>query len=426
MKQLLSTAALGATLLASTVAAQAEVTLNVLHAWPGHRHFHEDVANAFMEKNPDIKINFLAPAESYDQAHQAIIRDALTGNLPDIVFSGYHLLPELIEQLQARELDVPLAPFIEAAGGAEWLEKNYNPAMINLTTVKGEIYGLPFNASTPIVFYNADLVKKAGGDLDNMPEDWDGWIELAGKVDALGDDITGMSYAVDAWPDDWLWRALISQQGAPFMNEDGTAVAWNDDSGKKALELAVRFVKDAGMKQMEFSQSRQQFAAGLTGFTIQSVNSARSFEELAKGKFTVGSTIYPVADKANGKVPTGGNGGIITTQDAERQKAAFEYIKFAASPEGQKLAVLGSGYMPTNQLAMAPELLGDFYAKNPNWKTSLNQLERAIPWGGYPGTNAVEIWRTQRDIISAVMAGDLSVEDGLAEMVDETNALIGK
>lgn len=426
MKQLFYSAALGATLLATTVTAQAEITLNVLHSWPGHRHFHEDVANAFMEKYPDIKINFLAPAESYDQAHQAVIRDALTGNLPDIVFSGYHLLPELIKQLQARNLDLPLEPFIEDAGGTAWLEKNYNSAMINLTTVESTIYGLPFNASTPIIFYNADLVRKAGGDPANMPTTWDGWIELAGKIDSLGDDIAGMSYAVDAWPDDWLWRALISQQGAPFMNADGATVAWNGDSGKKALELAVRFVKEGGMKQMEFAQSRQQFAAGLTGVTIQSVNSARSFEELSQGKFAVGSAIYPVSDTENGKIPTGGNGGVITAQDAERQKAAFEYIKFASSAEGQKLTVLGSGYMPTNQLAMAPELLGDFYASNPNWQTSLDQLERAVPWAGYPGTNSVEIWRTQRDIISAVMAGDMSIEDGLAEMVEETNALIGK
>ncbi|MEZ5864215.1 MAG: hypothetical protein R3D25_09190 [Geminicoccaceae bacterium] len=75
---------------------------------------------------------------------------------------------------------------------------------------------------------------------------------------------------------------------------------------------------------------------------------------------------------------------------------------------------------------MAPDLLGKFYEENPNWKTSLNQIDRAVPWAGYPGTNAVEIWRTQRSIIAAVMADELSVEDGLAEMVAETNDLIQK
>lgn len=427
MRKLGRSVVLGAMLAMSSFAAQAqEVTVDVYHAWPGHRHFHEAVANAFMEEHPDIKINFLAAAENYDTGHQTIIRDSLTGNLPDVYHSGYHLLPELVRMLAPRGQVLELSGLIEKEGGQAWIEENFEPAMINLTTIDGKIYGLPFNASTPIIFYNADLVEQAGGDLANLPTDWDGWLALAHDIDQLGDNITGISYAVDAWPDDWLWRALISQQGVPFMNEDGMTVAWDGDSGREALELAVRFVTEGGMQLMEFSQSRQQFTAGLTGITVQSVNSARSFEELAQGKFTVGSAVYPVSNKESGKVPTGGNGALITAQDPAKQQAAWEYIKFAASPEGQTLAVLGSGYMPTNKGAMAPDLLGKFYEENPNWKTSLNQIDRAVPWAGYPGTNAVEIWRTQRSIIAAVMADELSVEDGLEEMVAETNDLIEK
>lgn len=427
MTKHLATAALGVSLACTAFAAQAEsITVDILHSWPGHRHFHEAVAKDFMKSHPDIKINFLAPAENYDTAHQAVIRDALTGNLPDIVFSGYHLLPELVNQLKARNLDVPLTPFIEAEGGKDWIEKNYAPSMINLTTVGDTVYGLPFNASTPIIFFNRELVEKVGGDVNDLPDDWNGWLELAKKIEALGGGISGMSYSVDAWPDDWLWRALISQQGVPFMNEDGKTVAWDGETGRAALDLTLRFVDEGGMDLMEFQQARQQFAAGLTGITFQSVNSARSFEELAAGKFTVGTAIYPVADKETGRVPTGGNGGVITAQDEAVQKAAWEYIKFAASAEGQKLAVLGSGYMPTNKLAMAPAILGDFYKENPNWRTSLDQLDRAIPWGGYPGTNSVEIWRTQRDLIAEIMARELSPEEGLAELVEKTNSLIGK
>ncbi|GAA6201047.1 hypothetical protein NBRC116599_22720 [Aquicoccus sp. SU-CL01552] len=71
---------------------------------------------------------------------------------------------------------------------------------------------------------------------------------------------------VNSWPDDWLWRALISQQGKPFMAEDGQSVAWDNAVGKPALDLARRFFAEGGMDQMEFAQGRPQFAAGLTGF----------------------------------------------------------------------------------------------------------------------------------------------------------------
>ena len=427
MNKLLKSIALGAMLTATSLSAHAEqMTLKVYHAWAGHNHFHEAVADAFMEQHPDIKIEFLASGESYDFAHQQVVRDALTGNLPDVYHSGFHLLPELVHKLSRQGKIVDLTKFIDEAGGQSWIDENFEPSIINLTTVDGKVYGLPFNASTPIIFYNADLIEKAGGDLNHLPTDWDGWIALGHKIDALGDNITGISYAVDAWPDDWLWRALISQQGKPFMNADGKTVAWDNEVGRNALELARRFVTEGGMHQMEFAQVKQQFTAGLTGITIQSVNSARSFGELAEGKFRLGSTIFPVSNTEAGKVPTGGNGAVITAQGAEKQKAAWEYIKFASSPEAQKIAVLGSGYMPTNKRAMAPGLLGDFYKEHPNWRTSIDQIDRAAPWESYPGTNAVEIWRTQRSIISEVMAGDISVDEGLKQMVEETNDLIGK
>lgn len=423
MRKLLSTLALGLVL---SNPAFADVTIKVMHPWPGHNPFHEEVANAFMEKHPDIKVEFRASAENYDTGHQSIIRDAMTGNAPDVYHSGFHLLPELVRTLKAKGEIVDITPYIEAEGGKAFIDENFNTAIANLTTIDGQIWGMPFNASTPVVFYNKELIEKAGGDVNNLPKDWNGWIELAQKINALGGGVTGMAYSVDAWPDDWLWRALISEQGAPFMNEDGQTVAWDGESGTKALELARRFVTEGGMKQMDFDQARQQFVAGLTGFTVQSVNSARSFGELSAGKFTLGTAVFPIDNLADGKLPTGGNGAVILTNDAERQKAAWEYIKFVSSPEGQNIAVRGSGYMPTNQKAMASELLGTFYAENPNWRISLDQIDRAVPWAGYPGTNSVEIWRSQREIIGEVMSGDLSVADGLAEMVSTTNELIAK
>ncbi|MDP0926228.1 ABC transporter substrate-binding protein [Paracoccus onubensis] len=423
MRKLLSSLALGLVLGGP---AFADVTIQVMHPWPGHNTFHEAEAKAFMERHPDIKVEFRASSENYDTGHQSIIGDAMTGNAPDVYHSGFHLLPELARTLSARDQIIDLTPFIEAEGGQAFINENFNPAIINLTTIDGKIWAMPFNASTPVIFYNKELVEKAGGDAGNLPTDWNGWIELGRKIEELGGGVTGMAYTVDVWPDDWLWRALISQQGAPFMNEDGMTVAWDGETGTNALELARRFVTEGGMKQMDFEQARQQFVAGLTGFTIQSVNSANSFGELSAGKFTLGTAVFPIDNPSEGRIPTGGNGAVILTSNPEKQKAAWEYIKFVSSPEGQDIAVRGSGYMPTNQNAMAPELLGDFYKENPNWRISLDQIDRAIPWAGYPGTNSVEIWRTQREIIAEVMSGELSTEEGLAEMVGITNDLIAK
>jgi multiple sugar transport system substrate-binding protein len=54
--------------------------------------------------------------------------------------------------------------------------------MINLGKVNGKLYGLPVNASLPIMYFNTELVKKAGGDPQHMPDTWDGIIALARKI----------------------------------------------------------------------------------------------------------------------------------------------------------------------------------------------------------------------------------------------------
>jgi len=83
-----------------------------------------------------------------------------------------------------------------------------------------------------------------------------------------------------------------------------------------------------------------------------------------------------------------------------------------------------TGYMPTNLRAPGAEFLASFYDKNPNFRTVSQQVERAKPWQGYPGGQSVKIWRTQREIINAVMRGETTPEAGLERIVKESNALM--
>ena len=140
-------------------------------------------------------------------------------------------------------------------------------------------------------------------------------------------------------------------------------------------------------------------------------------------RFTLGTTIFPADDKAKGGVPTGGCAIIITTKDAAKQKAAWEYAKFITGPEAQKIVVEVTGYLPLNKLASGPQYLGPFYDKNPNFRTVSLQVDRAVPWQGYPG-DTVRIWRMQRDIINEVMRGQVTPDAGLEKMVRETRAMM--
>jgi len=111
--------------------AQAQTTLDVFYAFPSFARFHEPVAAEFMRANPAIRINFRAPAPSYDEGHQTMVRQALTNQLPDLFYSGFHLLPELARTLARREQIVALDPLLAAEGEA-FRSANYSDRLLEL------------------------------------------------------------------------------------------------------------------------------------------------------------------------------------------------------------------------------------------------------------------------------------------------------
>src|SRR5262245_19539853 len=162
-----SAAAVGTTAISTpflTRAARAEaVTLDVLYAFPSFAKFHEPIAQEFMKRQSDIKIQFRAPAASYDEGHQTMLRQAVTNQLPDVYYSGYHLLAELVRTLAKRNQITEVASFLQKEDAA-WRKANYADGILALGGVDGKTYGLAFNASLPIIYYNEQLVRAADGD----------------------------------------------------------------------------------------------------------------------------------------------------------------------------------------------------------------------------------------------------------------------
>jgi multiple sugar transport system substrate-binding protein len=409
--------------LSATVQAQSPITLDVLYCYPSFARFHEPLAAEFMKRNPNIKIQFRAPSASYDEGHQLIMRSAVTNQLPDVYYSGYHLLGEMARTLERRGQIVDLTGFLKSEP-ANFISSNFAPRMMSLSQVDGKQYGLAFNASSPIMYFNLDLVKRAGGDPRNMPTNWNDVIALAGKIKALDSGINGMAYDVHAWPDDWLFQGMIFQQGGKLVEPNSKKAGFNNAVGVNALRTFRRFVTDGGMQLIDWDQSRQQFGAGKTGILFTTPAHLKLVTDMVGGKFEWATARFPLDDKVNGGVPTGGNAVVMLTKDAAKQKAAWEFLTFVTSAEAQKTVVEMTGYLPTNQRAMGADFLGPFYDKNPNFRTATTQIEKSLPWGGYPGGQSVRIWRAQRDVIAEVMRGGMTAEAALPQLVKATEQLM--
>ncbi len=415
--------ALGFAAAAGTAGAQPTVTLDVLYCYPSFARFHEPLAAEFMKRNPNIRVQFRAPSASYDEGHQLILRSAVTNQLPDIYYAGYHLLGEMARTLARRNQIADLGPLLSSEP-AEFLKANFAPRMMSLSQVDGRQYGLAFNASSPIMYFNTDLVKRAGGNPSKMPDTWEGVLALAAKIRSLEGMPSGLSYDVHAWPDDWLFQGMLYQQGGQLVESGTKKAGFNNAVGIRTLTLFRRFVTEGGMQLVDWDQSRQQFAAGKTGIIFSTPAHLKLVTDMVGNRFEWGTARFPIDNKAEGGVPTGGNAVVMLTRDAAKQKAAWEFMKFVTSPEAQQIVVEMTGYLPTNQRAVGADFLGPFYDKNPNFRTATTQIDRSLPWGGYPGGQSVRIWRAQRDVVAAVMRGELSPADALPKLVTGTEALM--
>ena len=185
----------------------------------------ENIAAEFMKKNPTIKVSLRAPEQGYEEIMQRHLRDGVTNTLPDVAFHGLNRQRTLDE----RAIPVDLKPFMDRDPKVK--ELGFSPSLLSLGQVGGKQTGIGFSLSTPILYYNADLVKKAGGNPDKLPATWEEVAALAAAIDGKGEGVRGMFFD---WTitGNWSWQGLVFLHGGTMMNADETKVAFGEVPGQ--------------------------------------------------------------------------------------------------------------------------------------------------------------------------------------------------
>lgn len=413
--QILAAAAVAMTV---SLPAHAETTLTVHYPMPGFfKDVMDTISKKFMEENPDIKIQFANPSATYEEGIQTIMRQAGTAEMPDLTFIGLNRL----RMANERDIPVDMGPLI--AKDNSMADQGFSDNILKLAQVNGKQVGLAFATSNPIMYYNADLLKAAGGDPDNPPKTWDEVIDLGAKIKALGNGVDSIDFRWQG--DDWMFSALLFGAGGKMLGEDESSVAFNGPQGQKAMTIIDRMVKEAGMPVFTKAAGEQAFVAGKVGFAFQTTGALRNTIKNVGAKFDLRTAEIPLIDPVNGKLPTGGNAVVILTHDAAKQDAAWKFAKFAAGPYGASVVVPGTGYVPNNELAAkSPEYLGDFYKQNPLFQAGLKQMPRMIPWYAFPGANGVRVTQTIVDNTSRVVDQSATPQEALDDAADDVKRLL--
>jgi multiple sugar transport system substrate-binding protein len=408
------------TLAAGIGFAHAQTEISIQYSQAGlYKPMYDTLIEHFQKAHPGIKVVTRPAATSYEDLQQRLLRGAITGNLPDMAFPGLNQVRVLVDNGIAQPLDA----FVSRE--PQWEARGYSSRLMSLARFGEKTYGLPVIVSTPVVYFNADLVRRAGGDPDAFPTTWDALLALAGRINALGDGISGVYYGWSV-TGNWMWQALVNSHGGRMLTPDEKKVAFDGPAGIASMNLLARMASEGGQRNLDLDTANQQFLAGKIGMVLQSPSRIAFMEKAIGKRFDFRTARFPTA-KEQGLLPAGGAAVVMFARDAAKQAASWEFMKFVTSAESAPYIVRKTGYAPGNQLAVTdPRYLGDFLKSNPAYHANVSQLGMTTTWTSYPGSNGLKIMDVIKDTLQGVCAGTIKPDAGLSKMSAEVQALLPK
>jgi sn-glycerol 3-phosphate transport system substrate-binding protein len=334
----------------------------------------DEYAAQFNAANPDIKVNAVY-AGGYDEIYKAIQTQISGGGTgPDVaIFLSVDLF-SLIEN----DFIIPLTDFIEKTEGAKEAIADFFPAfMLNTLDEFGVVWGIPFQRSTPVMYYNKDLFREVGLDPEVAPKTWQDMLEAAKKLTLPDGSRWGLMIPSDGFPY-WLFQGFAISNGKNLVGESPTEVFFNTPSTVEALEFfaalsRVHKVMPEGI--IKWGDTPAAFTSGKAGIIYHTTGSLTNI--LRNATFEVGVGFLPQGKAGYGAPTGGGNLHILKTSSPAEQAAAWRWIQFLSSPEIQADWGVKTGYVAARQSAWELEPLKSLVREKPQYAVARDQLQFA-------------------------------------------------
>jgi sn-glycerol 3-phosphate transport system substrate-binding protein len=331
----------------------------------------DGLAADFEKENPGIKLKPI-----YTGTYQDSITKALTA-----VKSGEPpvtsiLLSTDMFTLIDEDAIVPFDDLIKTPEDQAWL-KSFYPAFMENSQTGGKTWGIPFQRSTIVLYYNKELFKEAGLDPNRPPQNWREQVEYAQKLtkrDASGN-VTqwGIQIPSSGFPY-WLFQALAIQAGTNLMNQAGTQTYYDRPEVIEGLTYWVDMVKKAkvhpegivewGTTPKDFFEKKVAMMWTTTGNLTNVKNNA---------KFDFGVAMLP-AGKQRGSPTGGGNFYLFKKSTPAQREAAFKFIKWVTTPARAAQWGIDTGYVAVRADAWDTPAMKTYVAGFPAAAVARDQL----------------------------------------------------
>lgn len=372
----LSAALLGLALPIASAKAQT-VELRFLHYMDetGNRETLRRLLNRFETENPGIKVaEFATPTEQV---------------VPDAQAAAAARRPYDVAQVLARVVIGARAvtnarPFTEAPDKGAFLE-NFAPNLRELGKVDGKYYLAPHSLGTPLLYYNMDIMEKAGLDPTKPPRTLQELQVMARQVKAKTD-ANGVYFTtggLDLGP-----QQLIRLAGSAYL--DGNKAVFDTPEGIAAMQFWQDLVREGLHPKVNDRDAATIFGAGKLAFNLTTSARLAGTVKSAQGKFRLGVATVPAWEGKPAQVPNSGSGLMVTAQRPDRIAASFKLVAFLSQPEITNLWSRSTGYLPLAKDPLAEPAMRAFIEQNPHYRVLVDQMAATVPTALWPGDRVVE------------------------------------
>lgn len=383
----------------------------------------------FEAMNPGIDIVPVYTG-SYNQTRDTIQTEIASS---DVIVDVAVMLAIDIYSFIEDEAIVPVQPFIDRKEDPQAYIDRFFPAFIaNSVDEDGTLWSLPFQRSTPIMFYNADLFAEAGIEVPRNNE------ELIAAAQALQTpERAGFLLPVAGIFPSWMFQSFAAAYGQPLVDEDPTRVYLDTPEALQALEFVTRVGMSADqggfgvgpMGGSAWGDTPTAFTSGQAAMIYHTTGSLTSI--LNNATFEVGTAFLPSgpagADGTGYGAPTGGGNLYLLSTDPQVQEAAWLWMEYLASDEVQSDWGAATGYIAATVGAWELDPLASLAVEFPQYAVARDQL--AFAYKEFSAYRSIDLQNIINNSLSTVISGSRPLSDAaavLAEAQAQANSLLAE
>jgi sn-glycerol 3-phosphate transport system substrate-binding protein len=308
----------------------------------------------------------------------------------------------------------------------------YLPAVTGYyADVAGNMLSFPFNASTPILYYNKNLFRSAGLDPETAPKTWPEVGAAAKKLRASGA-VCGFTTSWPSWINVENFSAFhnlaVSTKANGFDGLDAVLVFNNPVMVRHIAQLAEWQAGKAFDYSGRGTSAEPRFQNGACGIFIGS--SATRADIRANSKFEVGYGMlphWPDVGAPQNSIIGGATLWVLRDRPRAEYKGVAKFFGYLSKPEVQAAWHQNTGYLPITRAAFDLTRAQGFYDRNPGTAISIEQITLKPPTDNSRGVRLGSFALIRvviEDELEQVFAGKKSAQQALDSAVERGNRLL--